>query len=187
MKIDSVKIAPDSLSIILTLSDAANVTSLYSWTNETYKDYTKLVDLSAKLTGSTLQSITVTLAELNESYFDGVYFFEAQDDNEISIDYVSVLTKYRECIIDRLIAMKGCEDCLKEKDISIINAHSLLSSLEKALELRFIDEILVIIKMLDKYCSSKCNTCGNYNSIQTENNNENFNPSETVLDGGSLD
>jgi len=168
MKITSLTISTDRTQLNLTITDATNVSALKLWTDSTYKDYSLAIDLSAKLTGSATENIVITLADLSLSYFDGVYFVEAEDPDEVSIGIVGDLTRYKECILNKVIVLQNCNDCLKEVDVDLLNAHTLLQSLEIAIENGFIDEIITIINALDVFCSNTCKSCGEYqNTIDT--------------------
>jgi len=165
MQITTFKISQDRLSMNIIINDAATISSLKFWTKSTYKDYTKSINLTSKLTALATENITVTLAELGLSYFDGIYFIEAQDPNEISNAITGDLTRYKECILNKVVEYSICEDCLKDKSISLINAQSLLYALETGITQGFINEIVNITIALDKYCSNTCNTCGEYKNI----------------------
>ena len=140
MKIDSVKISENLTNVTIRISDAANANRLYFWNDKNYKDYTKALNLSTKLSGVANEVIIINLNDLNESYFDGIYFFEVEDNTTTSMGYDYSLKRYEECIIDKVIKMGGCDTCLDDRDRSVINSHSLLMSLEYALGNRFVDQ-----------------------------------------------
>jgi len=169
MQITTFKISQDRLSMNIIISDAATVTSLKFWTKSTYKDYTQSIDLTTKLTGALTENITVTLSDLGLSYFDGVYFIEAEDPDEITNSITGDLTRYKECILNKVLEYSICEDCLKDKSISLINAQSLLYALETSITQGFINEIVNLTIALDRYCSNTCNSCGEYKNIINNN------------------
>lgn len=186
MQITSFTINDDKTELDLTITDAASVQSLRLWTDSTYKNFAKAIDLSGKLTASATENITITLADIDAEYFDGIYFIEAEDLDEVSIEYTSELTKYDECIVNRVKYISTCDECLAEKDTDLLNAYALLVGLQKALNLRFIDQILYFKNVLDKYCTSDCATCGKYSNVET-NTSEDILGSATLvikLDGG---
>ena len=164
MKITDLTISTDRTQINLTITDAATISGLKLWTDLTYKDYDLAIDLSAKLTGVATENITITLADLSLSYFDGVYYVEAEDPDEYSIGTVADLTRYKECILTKVIVNAQCESCLKVINNEIINSHILLRSLEIAVNDGLIDEIILTIEALNKFCSDTCKTCGEYNN-----------------------
>lgn len=168
MKITSLAISADRTQMNLTITDAATVSGLKLWTDLNYKDYSLAIDLSAKLTGATTENITITLADLAISYFDGIYYVEAEDPDEIAIEVTADLTRYKECILNKVIINAQCNSCLKVIDGSIENAHILLSSLTVAVNEGFIDEILLLVEALNKFCSNGCKSCGEYqNTLDT--------------------
>jgi len=169
MKISSLTISTDRKQIDLTIIDAATVSSLKLWTDVTYKDYSLAIDISTKLTGAVTENITITLADLSLQYFDGVYFIEAEDPNEISIQVVADLTRYKECILTKVLQVAQCNDCLKVLNSSIINSQVLLYSLEVAVSEGFVDDIILTVEALNKFCSDNCKTCGEFNNILDTN------------------
>lgn len=185
MQITSLNIVDNIMN--LTITDAASVISLRLWDKDTYKDFTKLIDLSSKLTGADTENITIFTSDLNIEMFDGVYFIEAEDVTETSIEFTSQLNKYKECILLRSLKVDACVNCINEKDVILTNLNTIFKSLEFALDLRFIDDILLNIKTLDKYCVNDCQSCGS--NIEDISSFENSNPDtiNIIVDGGSLD
>lgn len=169
MQITQFEINALRTEIDVTITDAADISSLVLFTNATYKDFSQAIDLSAKLTASATETFTITLADLGQAYFDGLYFLEAEDTDEVSNAIVGDFTRYDECIINKLSELSICDDCLKSSSESLINARTALTSLEKATIQGFIDEAFNIIKILDKFCSNDCKTCGEYNNIVDNN------------------
>jgi len=165
MKITLFAISTDRTKINLTITDAATVSSLKFWTDSTYKDYTKAIDLTSKLTASATENIELSLADLGLCYFDGVYFVEAEDPDEVSEAVTADLTRYEECILDKILNTIGCADCLQFQSQSIINAQTLLYSLQTAVNNSFIDEIVLIVTALNLYCSNQCKTCTEFKTI----------------------
>lgn len=189
MEITSFKLSDDRTKLEMTISDATGVISLNLWTDKTYRDFNKLIDLSSKLTGSAVENITITPADLNESYFDGVYFVEAKDSDETSTAIAAELNRFRECILDKLIDLPEADSCLEEKNINLLNSHIVLLGLQDAITLQFPTEILTLKKALDKYCSNTCRTCSQYTNIKETDTSSNNDPSsiDIIIDGGSLD
>lgn len=164
MQITLFKISDDKTKIDLTITDAASVSTLFVWTASTYKDYSLAIDLSSKLTASATENIEITPTELGVAEFDGLYFIEATDPDEVSIEIEVETVKYKECILERVVELSLCDDCLKEQSSSLVNAHMLLTSLEDSVELNFPNESINLINALDKYCSNACKTCGGYSN-----------------------
>jgi hypothetical protein len=187
MQISSFIISADKTQLNLTITDAASLVSLRLWTQLTYKDFSQTIDLSSKITGSATENITITLSDISQNYFDGVYFLEAEDDTESSLEYVYELSKYKECILDKMLEVSACNDCLKEINTDLINAASIYKGLEYALQFRFIDEILNFINILNKFCSNECQTCGKYSNVIDITSQDTLNPDNIniTVDGGT--
>ena len=164
MQITQFSINSARTQINLVITDAAAITSLTLFTEDTYKDYSTAVDLSSLLTGAATENIAISLGAISESYFDGIYIIEAQDPDEVRYALTSDLTRYKECILNKLVELSLCSNCLKKESASLINAQGLLNGLEDAVEQGFIEEATNIIKALDKYCSNDCVSCGKYNN-----------------------
>lgn len=165
MNITSFKVSQDKASLELVLDTASAATTLYLWTNKTYKTNGLEIDLSAKLDGTPSQNISITLADLALEYFDGIYFIEVSDGTNTDGDVTAELTRYKECILEKVLALKDCDNCLEIINPGIYNAQTLLYTLEKALEEKLPQEILHIVYGLDKFCTNSCNNCGQYKNI----------------------
>jgi hypothetical protein len=162
MNITSFKISQDKSTLELELVDAGAATSLKLWTNKTYKTEGLEIDLSAKLGTN---SITITLEDLGISYFDGVYFIEITNPSETVCGIAAELTKYKECVIEEVLANTECSDCKEQAKPSILNKHTLLRTLELALELAQPQKILNIVFALDRLCNNDCNGCSKYKEL----------------------
>ncbi len=187
MQITSLTISSDKSKIDLVISDAADVTTLRLWTDQTYKEFSELIDLSSKLTGSITENIEIFPSDLGEAFFDGIYFVESEDNDETSIEFVAELTKYEECILVRSLQLTSCADCLNQKDVIFINMNGLLEVLHYAMNQRNVEVMISIINTLDKYCTEDCTGCGG--EVNDVSSYENSNPDtiEIIVDGGSLD
>lgn len=186
MKITNFEISSDKSKLLLTITDAQDIISLRLWDNNSYKDFSKLIDLSDKLTGSATENIEIYLTDLNIQSFDGIYFVEAEDISETSLEFISVLTKYKECLLNKSLLYDDCEDCPNTVNDTILNIQGLLTGLEYASELRYIDDMLNILNALEKYCTNDCNSCGQETNVDDYENN-NPDTIDIILDGESLD
>lgn len=155
----------DNNTLVLTIIDAQNASLLRLWNDKTYKDFTKAIDFTAKLNGSSVQVITISLEDIRESVLSGIYFIEVEDSNSVSTAYTYNFIKYKECILEKIIKNIQCKDCLDYFDRDTINAHSLLIATEYSIELGYIEVALNNIKALNKYCSNKCKSCGSFSNI----------------------
>lgn len=186
MQITKFEISSDKSKIDLTITDAADLVSLSLWDHKTYKDYSKLIDLSDKLTGSATENIEISPVDLGIAYFDGIYFIEAEDPTETFIDFTSELSRYKECaVVKKLEAItSSCNSCNDTKNIEFQNVNSTIEILEYALDLRYINEILLLVETLDKYCTNKCNSCGKGTSDISSYENSNPDTIEIIVFGG---
>lgn len=173
----------------LVIIDAATVNTLYLWRDEDYKNAERKIDLSGKLTGAATENITLTPSDLEEIFFDGVYFIEAETDTQTSVGFAWNLVRYKECVIayiGMLDRASNCGECMVEKGDELINIHTLLTGLEYALDLRYVERILEYTRALDLLCKENCDGCG---PAVTDNNSQDYNAHEidVYVDGGSLD
>jgi hypothetical protein len=166
MRITLFEISENRQSIKLEITDARDATSLRLWTEKTYKNTATAIDLTLKLTGAEVESIIIRLADLNIPYFDGIYFIEAEDPDGVAADLTSDLTRYKECLLTKVVDLMATSDCLKVKDSALINAQTLLVSLQTAVDSAYTEEVLLIAKVLNRYCSNTCRSCGEYTAIQ---------------------
>jgi len=187
MEISSIAINDAGTQIDLTITDAATVQSLRLWTDSTYKNFTQAIDLTSKLTGSATENISITLADISEAYFDGIYFVEAEDPNEASIDFTYNLTRYKECVVNRITYLSKCSTCILEEDSDLLSLSALLEGLQDALEIRFIDQILYFTDALNNYCEAECSTCGKFTNLTTGLADISDDGFTINIDGGSLD
>lgn len=165
MEITTWTISADRQTLDLGITSASNASALRLWTPATFKDYSQAVDLTSKLTGAATESITITPLDIGRAYFDGVYFIEVEDTSELVIAVTAELTRYKECMVNRLMEVGVCEDCLKAESVALRNVQGMLRSLEYALELYYLDEVFSIINALDVYCSDTCDSCGRYDNL----------------------
>jgi len=185
MQITNFTINAAKTEIDVTITDAATITLLRLWKNFDYKDFSLAIDLSAKLTASATEVLTITLADIGETCFDGVFYLQADDPDEISIDVTADLTRFKECILEKTIIANLSNRCLVEYNKEQINAHSILTELSYAVTLKFIDEIVVLLDAINIYCSDECKSCGGYENLDDYEyrvlNDPNF-----IIDGGAI-
>lgn len=185
MQITQFQISADKTQIDVTITDAATVSALRLWKDFDYQDFSLAIDLSGKLTASATENIVITLADLNETSFDGVYYLQAEDPDEVSIDITADLTRYKECILEKVIIANLGNRCLVENNIEMMNAQAILRSLAYAIELNFVNEIVKLLSMLQVYCSDECKSCGGYSNIDDYEIRV-FNDPNVVIDGGDI-
>lgn len=182
--INTLQISEDrqTLNIALTAEVGDTFSAVNLWTEDTYKDYTKAIDFSSKLAGSTnIESFTITATDLNISQFDGIYFLEFTDNNaDLKISAVAELTTYKKCLLDNTLeilnsdinVIKG-EGCNNSEFNKLIYIHSILNALQSAIISGYYGEAIDFIKTLKKFCKpcSECPTLSSILSLGTLNNN----------------
>lgn len=151
--------------LILKVEDAELATHLIIWVNDDFTDYSKSIDISSLLNGSSSQTINITFSDLSVNKLDGIYLIRLEAPGELTQALTGVYTRYKECILNKLSEIKLCDDCLDNISSSLITSQTLLTGLQFAVEQGFIEEAISIKKSLDKYCSNECKTCGNYTNI----------------------
>lgn len=165
MQITQFQINATRTAIDLTITDAATVSTLTLFTEQTFRDYTEAVDLSSLLTGAATENITISLAAISENQFDGIYYIEAQDPDEIRFGITADLTRYKECILEKTVALALCDSCFEKQSTKLVNAQHLLRGLQDAVDTGFYREAFNLVSALDKFCSNSCKTCGTYSNV----------------------
>jgi hypothetical protein len=165
MEITSFKLSNDKQNLILDLTNATNATGIFLWTDKTYKYENKKLDFSNKLTGAATQNLTISLTDLDISFFDGVYFVDIVSSTESCSAITSDLTRFEECLLDKVMEMAACSSCQKVEDPQLVNIQAMLDGLNIAIKHGFVQDILENIKALDKLCGDDCRSCGSYRNV----------------------
>lgn len=169
MKIVSFKPKDDGLALILTLENASNADKLILWTDDTYKDYNKAIDLTSLLTSDSSQIVEIPSTMISQLYLNGVYVIQIEDDINVASSITQYSVRYEECILEKLSALKLCDDCLNNESVELTNAQALLNGFRDAVSHGFIEEAGSIRRALDKFCSNDCKSCGHYYNIKNDN------------------
>ena len=173
MTITGFRISDDKQSMIIDL-EAIDTSSydLYLYTSYNYEDTTNATVISwhtmlnEKVVNNLVnQTITLTINDFNEDgitlpYFDGVYILTGKSgssNKDVAVTYD--FTRYNECVLDKVLEIGVCDECLKHENHDLINASVLIQALIYAVEEKFIDEIVDIVTILDLYCSDDCKSC----------------------------
>ena len=165
VSISSFFINSSGTALTVNLDDTTTINSVYIFKPETYKDYEKAINLTPLYEGTSVSQLDIKLSEIGEPYFDGVYIIEIENslgsDKAITYD----LTRYNECILNKVLEFSICDDCLKKNSQSLINANMLIEALKISVDNGFLEEVVNITKALKTYCSNKCKTCGEHKHI----------------------
>lgn len=162
MEITSFQLSPDRTLLVLNLSNAATVTNLYVYTQKTYKVDAYKIDLSAKLSAQSSQTINISPADLNVSEFDGLYFVDVVSPAETKCAIAADLHRYEDCVLNEIMDTEECQECPDEVYQIALNMFMLLrGGVELAIKHNLAQEALTAIYAMDKYCDD-CATCGEY-------------------------
>jgi hypothetical protein len=169
MTLNSFELSNDKKSLEINIADASNIDSLLLFTDKTFKDYNEALDFSNLLTTDDTQTINITPSSLGVKNFEGLYFIELENSQERINGLLSVLTRFEECILEKVVKINLCDDCLKKQYLPLVNAQTTLEGIKIATEFGFIEEAIALINSIKNYCSNKCKSCGNYDNVINNN------------------
>lgn len=162
------------LSVDVETNTGSNITSILLWNENTFKDYSKAIDLSFKLEEINNKEIfIVTATEINISDFSGIYFLEFTSNYEEEgctncqntvIGITANLNNIKKYLLNSVLELNDCEDCLKEKDFDNIIAMDLtMNGISIALSVGFYEEAVFLYKKLKRLIGPKldCSSCRN--------------------------
>lgn len=189
MQITSLTFSTDKKFINLKITGASDLTTINLWTHKTYKDYTKLINLNSKLTGSAEEDINIYPSDINENYFDGIYYIEVIDSTTKSIAALAELLKYHECLINKTLKLinNDCDACDKAS-LEATNISLAIKALTYAVKSLAINAMQTIIKYLDLACVDSCSGCAAENSNIYDTSTQEYNNPSTIIiniDGGT--
>ena len=184
ISINTLQISSDKKSLVVSISTETGFvfTALNLWTEDTYKDSTKSINLSALLDSNTNdENFVITADNLSIPNFDGLYFIEFGDSNDtLQIGAVAELSTYKKCLLDNTLSILSSntniftgEGCNNSEFNKLIYTHSILNGLQSSIISGYYGEAIDFINALKKFCN-KCSNCGQLNSILsigTLNNN----------------
>jgi len=185
MQITKFTINSDDGQMEVRIEQADKLIALRLWKNLDYKDFSLAIDLSYMLTSSVTEDLAIRLEDIGETQFDGVYYLQAEEEESVSIAVTADLTRYKECILDKVIQSNLGKPCLVENNVEVINAHMVLVNLAYAVELQFIDEIVNLLTAINVFCSNECKSCGDYDNL-TDYSSRVYNDSSFIVDPGNI-
>jgi len=151
-------------------NEGNGVQAMYAWNSETYKDDSKKIDVSSRLSANTsLENFTIRAEDLGVDYITGVWVFEFVPTNNTETAVsgtVANFIPYNECILARALecVVKGCaiqDDNCGNSSI-LLQASTLLDTLKTALLFGLVEEGIQIQKVLEDVCDI-CTSCPDYN------------------------
>ena len=159
------------------------IDSVKLWTDSTFKDYTKAIDLSSKLQGINNKEVfTIEIGDTAETdAFDGIYFIEFTATNVVSVgntctnnnDFISLgvvanLGYFQECLLENILKVNyNTEDVLNSNEINkLVNTKVLIDGLTTSIKFGYYAEAIDLLNGLRKICknTSQCISC---NSLTT--------------------
>jgi len=166
------KVDQDGQNLTLTVQPASGsvLTSLLLWTQSTYKDYSKAVDLTSLISGSGSQTITISSAQISESFLSGVYFIEVTDNStppsscdtcsNVELGVATDFSRFSYCLANYLCEVDlNCANC--DNNLSTaLTMKMYIDGLRDSLQLGNFTTALSFWANLNRFCSGECTECG---------------------------
>ena len=169
-----------TINVSVETSVGNTIDSAILWTDSTFKDYTKAIDLSDKLVGINNKEVfSINIGDTTENgSFDGIYFIEFTATNVVStggacVDYdelislgvVANLGYFQECLLKDILKINyNTDDVINSNEVTnVINVKVLLDALVVSIKFGYYQEALDILASLRKLCKSNttCISCDN--------------------------
>lgn len=166
-----------SINVSVETSVGSTIDSAKLWTDSTFKDYTKAIDLSDKLAGINNKEVfSIETGDVNGAdSFDGIYFIEFTTttttgtsacndcDNLILLGVVANLGYFQECILKDILKVNyNTEDVLNSNEINkIVNTKVLIDGLSIAIKFGYYSEAIDLLNGLRVMCKNdaQCISC----------------------------
>lgn len=156
------------ISFIVDVNSGQTITSLKLWTEDTYKDPSKSVDLTSLLAGvSESEDITITADNAGVSTLDGIYFCQIEtSDNEAVVVATANFTQYYK-IQAKLIANidLSCLECNTNFQNALLFDLYLEATKNSLILGRFQDAIDHLEKLIITVDTSNCDECSNIDPV----------------------
>lgn len=171
---------------IETVETTDRITSILMWLNDNFKDYSKAIDLSERLSQtSNKETLTVTATSLDLNSFEGLVFLEFEDnsEDEPNLDCVDcsnpklvILTnfnKFYKCIADELnkINLNDCitlasnsNSCNPPSIDKVIFMNLIIESIKLNLSVGRYNVAVLQMNKLNKLCRNCMNLLNTNNS-----------------------
>lgn len=161
----------ENLAIDIETNIGSTITSVLLWNINTFKDYTKAIDLSYKLNGlDNTESFTVNAEEVDVIKFEDIWFIEIVSDftdNECNnlldpaLGIAYNLSPYYNCLLNRFLKYHSEECSIKSLvDDTTIMINLLIEMLEKGIEYGYYLQVIDLLYKLKELCNlNKCTNC----------------------------
>lgn len=185
ISINILKITNDrqTINVSVETSVGNTINSARLWTDSTFKDYTKAIDISNKLEGINNKEVfSISIGDTNETgSFDGIYFIEFTATNIVStggacVDYdelislgvVANLGYFQECLLTDILKINyNTDDVINSDEITnIVNVKVLMDALCISIKFGYYQEAINVLNNLRKLCKSNTN-CVSCNDLNT--------------------
>lgn len=164
------------ISANVTTETGNTFTSLSLWDSTTYKDVSKLVDLTSLLSGSSnTEELSISLSDVDEnlSAFQGIYILEFTDSaGNTQLGAVANLYREYQCLTDKIVdlTIAGCgskvKPCCDDCNTNICDFTTLFYGVEIALKAgRFAEAVKIYNTIYPTYCDD-CSSCPDYTDVQ---------------------
>lgn len=176
ISIDKLFISKDLKNIHVNISsnnNSSKFTKVFIWNSETFRDYSKAIDVSELLSkSSNKEEFLISAETLGVQLINGLYFIEFRNDaKNQTLGVVANLFAYRECLLNKVISIEisgcghvksECENCTQ--NICLLN--TLIDNLGTAILQGFVEEAAKIVKDIEGMCDV-CHTCPDYNNTKS--------------------
>lgn len=162
----------DNIYLDVETNIGSTITSILLWNLNTFKDYTKAIDLSNKIIGSSNKElITITSDELDIIKFEDIWFVEVTSSfttpecNTLLSPALGItynLNPYYNCLLNRFLTHTSNE--CNSNDIILdditMSISLLIDMIELGIEQGYYSQIIDLLAKVKKLCSiQKCNNC----------------------------
>lgn len=163
------------LNVNVETNFGANIVSAVLWNHNTFKDYSKAIDISFKLEQINNREVFIlTNEDININEFDGIYFIEFtsnyNDEEGCSncqntvIGIAANLNNFKKYLLNEVLNLEICDNCPQNNDLdNVINIHLILKTISLSLSIGYYDEAIFLYNKLKKLIGPKvdCRSCNN--------------------------
>jgi hypothetical protein len=160
-------VSNDRLTISVDVSTTGTIGEVLLWTDRTYKDPSKSIDLIAKVSGIGDQVFTISAEEVGLAKFDGLYFVQIADDEPSAVIVTTAsLTKYYVTLAMLISNIDlSCLSCNTNFQNSILFDMYLEAMKGSLIVGRFQDAITFLNKISIVSGNSTCDSCGSIDPL----------------------
>lgn len=164
----------------------SQITQVLLWTSETFKDYTKAIDVTSFVTAPVNgnYSFSIPAEDIELPNMNGIFFLEFTtdttlppenciEDSNIALGIAANLIKYHECLLNKVMKMdiKGCkkvESQCEECEEDLLYLSVLIEAIYTTVKFGFYEEAVKIMGALDDICDI-CHSCPDYKNTRLIN------------------